>query len=109
MPHNDINSGSTSSSSPLCTSHMVDPTNLGTPNPVVFKLCTVTSGATDWSLEIRKDVSPYPLVTGCSWPKRAVAQSTFSCSITQTGPYRAIIKYWVNSSSFTHIDKRFVR
>ena len=109
MAHNDIASGSTSSSPGQCTLHMIDPTNLGTPNPVWFKLCVANSGATEWSLEIRKDVSPFPLVTGCSWSRRSISQSTFSCSITTAGKYRANIVYYVNGNPFPHTDKVFVR
>lgn len=106
MAHNDFGSGTASLGN--CTSHMPPQQNLGS-NPVTFKLCGANSGATDWSLEIRRNVSPYPLVAGCSWAKRPVAQSTFPCSVIQVGEYRAIIKYWVNSTSFPHTEVKFVR
>lgn len=106
MVHNDFGSGTVSLGN--CTSHMPGLQNLRL-NPVTFKLCGANSGATEWSLEIRKDVSPYRLVTGCSWSRRPVSQSTFSCPITEAGNYRANITYWVSNSLFGHMDRKFVR
>ena len=106
MAHNDFGSGTASLGN--CTLHMPVQQNLG-PNPVTFKLCIANSGATEWSLEIRKDVSPYPLVTGCSWSRRAVTQSTFQCNITTTGKYRANIVYYVSGNACPHTDRVFVR
>ena len=115
MPYNNQDSGSTSTSPGLCsdTSHMDDPTQLGSPVPV-FKLCKANSGATQWYLEIKKDFAPFLLV--CSWPMVNVAdQSTFSspsCTIPTTGYYRAIIWYGVNNDGTTpksHIDRKFHR
>src|SRR5262245_53312932 len=107
MPHHAVGSGTASSS---CSSHSVDPTNLG-PNNVTFKICKAASGATEWAAEIRKDVSPYPLVTGCVLSRRAVSgtEATFSCSVPTAGNYRGIIYYWVGTSAFSHLDKKFVR
>jgi hypothetical protein len=119
MPHNDINSGNTSTSPGQCTSHMSDPTQLGAPVPV-FKLCHNNSGTQLWSLEIRSDVSPNLLVSGCSWgtgqtPTIGVSTTTFSspsCTIPTSGYYRAIIKYCVTNpcgSVGSHTDRRFHR
>jgi hypothetical protein len=107
MPHHAAGSGTASSS---CGSHLADPTNLG-PNNVTFKICKAASGATEWAAEIRKDVSPYPLVTGCVLSRRAVSgtEATFSCSVPTAGNYRGIIYYWVGTSAFSHLDKKFVR
>ena len=107
MPHHANGSGTASSS---CSSHMSDPTNLG-PNNVTFRICKAASGATEWAAEIRKDVSPYPLVTGCVLSRRAVSgtEVTFTCSVPTAGNYRGIVYYWVGTSPFTHLDKKFVR
>ena len=80
MPHHAIGSGTASSN--CGGSHLVDPTNLG-PNNVTFRICKAASGATEWSAEIRKDVSPYPLVAGCVLSRRAVTgtEATFTCSV----------------------------
>jgi hypothetical protein len=106
MAHNDSGSGTATLGN--CTLHMPSQQYLK-PNPVTFKLCVGYSGATEWSLEIRKNTSPYQLVTGCSWSRRSVSQSTFQCNITQTGNYRANIMYYVNGNPFPHTDKVFVR
>jgi hypothetical protein len=93
---------------------MPDPQSLSG-NPVSFKLCVGNSGATDWSLEIRSNTSPFPLITGCSWAKVTVATDTFSANascnsnLSQNGYYRAIVKYWVGSTGNTHVDKTFKR
>jgi len=107
MAHHDSGSGTASLGS--CNSDMDDPNNLR-PNPVTFKLCVGLSGATHWSHEIRGDVFPYPLVSGCSFGKVGVAQSTFQCNVSTPGNYRSTVKYWVNSTPYPgHADRKFVR
>ena len=114
MPHNDYDSGSTSTSPGQCIYHMTDPRQLGAPTPV-FKLCANNSGASSWSFELRSDISPYPLVSGCSWGSVAVDASgkgnfsSASCTVPTPGYYRGIIRYTVNGSPFSHTDRRFHR
>lgn len=113
MPHHDFDSGSILDSSGQCSSHMPDPKNLGTPasSTLTFKLCKASSGASEWSTEIRSDVFPYQLVSPvCSFARVTIATNTFHCSVPNPGNYRSTIKYWVTNSPFAgHADRKFTR
>jgi hypothetical protein len=113
MVHHGNGSGTPSSG---CVSHMADPTTVSPTNPATFKICKANSSATEWAVEIRRNSSPYLLVTGCSVTRSDVPQNppfhlTWSCTLPQSGIYyRGTITYWVGTTMYVSaIDKRFFK
>ena len=110
MIHHGNGSGTVSSG---CVSHMTDPTTVS-PNPVTFRICKATSGATEWAAEIRRNSTPYLLVSGCSVARRLTNNDSFftwSCNLPQSGIYyRGTLTYWVGTTMYVaDIDKRFFK
>lgn len=90
-----------------CSSHMVNPTHVGT-SSYTFYMCVANSQADTWTAYLTNKVTGVRL-TNCGLPLQAVnGDATFQCTVP-SGIYTATISYTVpGSSPFPHTDAYYV-